>query len=443
MAGGKRQLALILLLSLAIRIVWMIFGGATWQSLDVGEATHTALSFARDGRIADGFFPGQGPTAHMLPTMIVIAGTILRLFGPDSPLANLMLAAWALAQSFAAFLLIRTLFARIGTDRAALSAGLAILCLVPVLIAQETCDFRFWEGALALCLATCNLLLLERFDRQGFASRRGIALVACLSAITFFVSPPAGLAIDLCWATYALRKLPPRTTLAFAMGSALALALVIAPWTIRNQRVMGEPIALRSNFWLEAAIANHSAALSDAPRRAVWSQRMRTVHPFGGPEGATAFRAAGGELAYGRLLGRETRAWIRAHPADFIRLSLRHYRQFYIPDRWQFGLTKWARPVGLRALLIQAVGVFGIAGLLWGLVQRRRFYGYIAIYVAAAGLPYALVQPIPRYSYLVYGILAFLAAQLLTDVAKVVATGLARRRAGLILPATATGGQLG
>lgn len=433
LAKGNRELALILALGLGIRVLWMIAAGTTWQPLDLGEATSAAQHFARDGWIADGFFPGQGPTAHLLPTMIVIAGWVFRVLGPQSGLANLTLAAWALAQSFASYLLVRALFARIGADRAVQRAGLVILCLLPVFVVQEACDFRFWEGALGLCLAACNLFLLERFDREGFGSWRGLALAAILSAVTFFVSPAAGVAVDLCWAVYALRKLPWRTTLAFAAASALAVALVAAPWVIRNERVMGAPV-LRSNFWLETATGNHPAALSDAPQYEIWSRRVRQIHPYDGDAAIAAYRAAGGEIAYGNQLGRETKAWIRAHPADFLRLSLRHYRQFYVPDQWQFRLTNWPGLIPLRAIVMQVVSVLGLAGLFWGLVRRRRFYGYIAIYVAAVGLPYALVQPIPRFSYLVYAILTFLAAQLLVDAAR-----LARRERRAILSPAPSG----
>lgn len=431
----RRQIALLLALGLALRLVWMVAVNAVTAPIDVGEATHAALAFARTGQIADAFFPGQGPTAHLLPTMVVLAGGMLRLFGAQ---ANLVLAAWALAQSFASFLLLRALFARIGTDRAALRGGLAILCLLPVLAPQETCDFRFWEGALGLCLAAANLLLLERLerlDRESTPRWRALLAAAALAAFTFFVSPPAGVAVALCWAVYALRRLPPRRTLAFAAAGATALALLIAPWMLRNERALGQPIALRSNFGLETAVANHPAALSGAPRAEVFRARMLAIHPFDNPPAIAALRSAGGEIAYSAKLGRETRAWIAAHPGDFLRLSLRHYRQFYVPDAWQLRFTNWPHLIQPRAIVMQLVGILGLAGLAWGLVRRRPFYRYLALYVATAGLPYALVQPIPRYSYLVYGLLAYCAAQLLADLA----TGLARHRRRANLPAAPTG----
>ncbi len=428
--ADRREIALLLVLGLSIRYIWLVAVGGAWQQVDIGEATHAAYAFAYGKGIADAFFPGQGPTAHLLPTTILISGSILRVFGPESGAANLVLAGWALAQSFAGYLLLRLLFARIGTDPAAPRAGLALLCLLPAFAPQEGCDFRFWEGALAACLAAGNLLLLERLDRGSVSGWRPLIAAAALSALTFFVSPPVGLAVDLCWAVYAFRRLPLRTTLAFAAMSAAALALLIAPWALRNQRVMGQPIPLRSNFGLELALANHPAALSDAPRGDVFRARVLAIHPFDNPPAIAALRSAGGEVAYSSMLGRETWAWIRAHPADFLRLSLRHYRQFYVPDTRQLRFTNWRDLVQPRAIVLQLVGMLGIAGLAWGLARRKRFYGYIALYVATAGLPYALVQPVPRYSYLIYGILAYLAAQLLVDLGRVARRPRADRQQG-------------
>lgn len=51
------------------------------------------------------------------------------------------------------------------------------------------------------------------------------------------------------------------------------------------------------------------------------------------------------------------------------------------------------------------------------MARRRRFYGWLALYIGAEGLLYALVQPIPRFTYPIYGLFAFLAVQLVADVA--------------------------
>lgn len=399
---------------LTLRFVWLVLVRALLAPLDLGEASAAANALARTGTLADAFAPGSGPTAHLMPVTVTLAGAIQQVFG-DSPATALLLSLWTLALLALIWLLARALFAEAGWHRRALIGGLALLCLIPGHIVQEAADFRIWEGGLSALLALANLWLIVTLDKRETIATQPLLLAAALSAVTFFVSPTTGLAIDACWAWLALRRLPFPRALAFAATAAAALALLLAPWVLRNAQVMGSPVLLRDNFGLEIAMANYPGALDPADPRAETLARARAIHPYQNPQALARLRAAGGEVAYAQALGRETRAWIAAHPLDFARLALRHYRQFYFPDRWQGALTNWGAFPTLRIEMIRLVAAFGLLGLAVGLVRRRRYYGLFALYLALAGLPYALVLPIPRYAYVVWPLLAFLAAQLAVD----------------------------
>jgi len=415
------------LAGLALRLAWLVLVDALVHPLQVGEASQVANALARTGTLADAFAPGSGPTAHLMPAVVVIVAAVQRSLGTDTALANLVLSLWTLAQIALVWLMARALFAGAGWRPAALLGGLALLCLLPAHIAQEAADFRFWEGGIATLLALANLCLIVTLDQREEIAAQPLLIGAALSAITFFVSPTTGLAVDACWAWLALRRLPLPRILAFAATAAAALALVLAPWMLRNAQVMGSPILLRDNFGLEIALANYPGALDPADPRAESQARMQAIHPYQNPAALARLRAAGGEAAYASGLGRETFAWIRAHPLDFARLALRHYRQFYFPDRWQGTLTNWSAFPTLRIEAIRLVSVLGLLGLLTGLIRRQRFYGLFALYIALAGLPYALVLPIPRYAYVVWPLLAFLAARLSIDAFTALKAG--RRRA--------------
>lgn len=405
----------LLITGLVIRLAWLVLVRGLLHPFDLGEASSAVDALARTGTLADAFGPGTGPTAHLMPVTIVVAAAVQRALG-DSAAASLVLSLWTLALLGASWLLARSLFAKAGWRPAALIGGLALLCLLPGHIVQEVADFRVWEGGLATLLALANLWLIVTLDRGEAIAAQPLLIGAALSAATFFVSPTTGLAVDACWAWLALRRLPLRRTLAFAATAAAALALVLAPWVLRNAQVMGSPILLRDNFGLEIALANYPGALDPADWLAESQARMQAIHPNDNAVALARLRAAGGEVAYSRALGRETGDWIRAHPLDFARLALRHYRQFYFPDRWQGALTNWEAFPTLRIELIRLVAAFGLAGLLVGLLRRERFYGLFALYIGLAGLPYALVQPVPRYAYVVWPLLAFLAARLLVDI---------------------------
>jgi hypothetical protein len=407
----RSEMILLVTLGIALRIGWMILVGAWTDPIHLGEATNASLAFARQGTVADSYFPGQGPTAHLMPTTIVIAGTIERLFGSESGPANLALGAWALVQVFAGFLLTVALFARLGASRATLLGGLGLLCLVPAHVASEAGDFRVWEGALAYDLAAANLLWMVTLWARPIISTRDLAGGAVLAAAAFFVNPPAGLAASASWAVFAVMRLSIGQAVRLALLSALAMAVLIVPWTVRNRVQLGETVVLRSNFGLELAFANFDGALDAASPRAASTARARAVQ-----QTEARFRRAGGEVAYSRRVGADAERWIAAHPAEFARLSLRHYRQFFVPDTWEEEATNWTGARRPRIRAFQIVGALGLLGLIVAFLRRGRPYMLLATYVAVAGLPYAVVQPIPRYAYIVYPLLAFLAVQLIVGI---------------------------
>ena len=409
-APTRREVALLLAVGIGLRIVWLIAVRAWSDPVDLGEATNASLAFARQGVIADSYFHGQGPTAHMLPTMIVIAGTLERLLGPESPAANIALGLWALLQVSVGFVLTAALFRRLSAERPAMLAGLGVLCLVPACIAQEVADFRVWEAGLAYDFAVANLLWMVVLFERVTITTRNLAVAAAAAACAFFVSPPAGLAVCAGWGLFALKRLPLRRLLTFALLGVAAMTVLIAPWAIRNKVQLGEPVLLRSNFGLELAIANHAGALDPADPRKALTARMNAVH-----QTEARFRQVGGEVAWSRRVGAATWRWIAANPGDFVRLTLRHYRQFYLPDTWEEASTNWGGAERVRIRVLQLVGALGLFGLIAGLRRRRSGYAVVAVYIAVAGLPYALVQPIPRYSYITYPLLAFLAAQSIVD----------------------------
>lgn len=240
-------------------------------------------------------------------------------------------------------------------------------------VPQETIDFRYWEGASALCLATVNMLMIARLDATAQASRRMIATIAGLSAVTFFVCPPVGLAVDCCWAVAALRRLPFRQSIAIALASAMTLALVVAPWAVRNQAALGAPVLLRSNAGIELAIANYPGALSERPDPAhAFAARLNAVHPAANPALRPLIARRGGEVAYADALGALTWRWIAAHPGDTTRLWLRHLHRFFFPEPWQFYFSGWEGMRIERAATISIVMLFGLIGLAAALIEHRR-----------------------------------------------------------------------
>lgn len=404
-----RSLAPLLLGAIMLRILWLYASGG-FGRIDIeesGEATRVAVSLALGNGFADAL-PGLGPTAHVLPLTPLLAGGILWLTGPAGPLAAPALTLWALAQMIAAYATLYRLFREIGVARTPLRVAILILCVVPVFAPEEATAFRYWDGALGTALGAYSLTLLLRCWRGRPLTMRGAMLVAAIASLCFLVSPPVGVASGACWAVFALRRLSFRQCLTLGTLTALAIAAWMIPWTLRNVRVMGEPVPVRSNFGLELAIGNHPAALSDGDPEGIFRARLRAIHPFHGVA-ANARAGAMGEIAYARMLGRDTEHWIARHPAGFARLCLRHYAQLFFPAPWLFAFSQSDILPVARSIAICLVDALGLIALAHGLYRRRAGYAVLALYLATVALPYALVQPVPRYTYLVYAMLCVLA----------------------------------
>lgn len=412
-------LVLALLGGAGLRLLWLAqVGGSIFKTYGSAEASRIALSVAQGRGIADAYYPGYGPTAHMMPTSPAIAGLLLRLLGPETASSNMALLCWSLVQVGGAILLLRLLFQRLGADRVAVRWATAVLCLLTPFITQETIDFRYWEGAAALCLGVLNLLLISRMERSPQPDARDVATIAALAALTLFVSPPIGLAAGLCWTVFAFRRLDFRRLLQLGLFTAVAVLMVLTPWVVRNQRAFGEPVLFRSNFGLELAIANHPGALADDAPELIHVHRVAAIHPFQGAAVPPFVVAPAGEVAYSHKLAVQTWAWIAANPLQFARLYFRHLREFFFPERWELYFSGWSDFAGPRAMLMSTVDLMGLAGLAVGLHRRRRGYWMLALFLTALGLQYALFEPATTHMYPAYCILAFLAVEFVNRAAR-------------------------
>jgi hypothetical protein len=408
-------------IGVAIRLAWL----KAVHYLDIparaGEATNVAWSLARHGTFADAFFAHQGPTVHLLPTAPLISSALIRLCGDRLETAGVVLAIWCLVQIGVAFGLAALLFRRIGASPTIVERTLILVALIPIYIPEEMFDFQFWENGIATALAAANLLLLAALDRKANWRHRDRTAIALLSALCFFVNPPAGLAIDCCWAICILRRRPLGDAAATAGLCALALALLVTPWAMRNQAALGEPVLLRSDFGLELTLGADPGQAVARDKIERFAHRAIALHPYAGAPARRAMIAAGGELAYSRKLGSRTWQWIRRNPTTYAWIALRHYREFFLPDPWQLDLSEWKAWERIRAASIGVVNAVGLIGLIVGLLLGYRLYGYLLGYTLIAALPYALVQPIPRYTYIIFPVLAFAAVRFVSEGVAVIA----------------------
>ena len=101
----------------------------------------------------------------------------------------------------------------------------------------------------------------------------------------------------------------------FAAATLLVFALGLVPWTVRNYRVLGKAVVLRSNFGLELWLGNNP----DVPD--TWSAWK---HPNDNMDEAIKYKNMG-EIAYMAEKQHEAFVFMRTHPADTLNFMYRRF----------------------------------------------------------------------------------------------------------------------
>jgi Ca2+/Na+ antiporter len=390
----------------------MLAGEPRWAT---AEAANVAISFALTGVIGDAYVSQQGPTAHLNPVMPVLAGTVYWLFGVRSPLSEMILAAFAICIVMASFALLYLACKRMGISRRARLMALTACCFLPIYQGMEVGDFRIWEGGLAVFLSALFLYSVLKFEqRDSVPGWREVAALSLLSAITFFISPPTGLAAYCVLVTSFAAHLARSKWPIAALVAAVTLAAVIAPWTVRNSIVMGEPVILRSNLGLELSLAYFPEALDAAHQDQALFDRFDAVHPLAKPHLVEQMKKMGGEIAYSRALGQQTAVWIRKHPLEAVQLTIRHFVQFWFPPQWVMKLNfRPSSMMTVRETLLWSTGALSLIAAAISVFRADRRRIYLVIFLSVPACFYAITQPTTRYRYLVFSVSLFLAADLI------------------------------
>lgn len=376
----------------------------------VNEVVNTATAVALGHGLSDAFQVGQGPTAHLMPTMPLFVGGIYALLGVKSVLAETLLAAFSISLTMVRFVLFNHVARRLGANAVTRLATLIFLCLVPVFISQEAVDFRHWEGGLAsFMLAIFLLLLLDEGRRATPTLRLPIA-----AAVMFFVNPVVGVAAYASLGLYWIRNLKLMQILRAGLIAAVPLIVLLAPWVARNAVVMSAPV-LRSNVGLELALGMNPDMLTSSNRSITYLERL-VIHPYKTPSAYDKMQTSGGEIAYSRQLGNETLAWMRQNPALALNLVTMHLGQAIAPETWMFQLFSNPVLARQRAFLVSLVNIGGMIALFWHSIRGERNWQSCGLLVLTYFGLFAFFQPIPRYLCIVYPLLAYCAATLLSDV---------------------------
>ena len=396
----------ILLLAFVIRFDTVLNSGLHRRVIRTFETQAVAESLVKSGSFADPFRTPTGPTAHIAPVFPLLLAALIRAT-PDDAAYELTKEVLSAAAASLHYALLPILALALGMERrtgiVAAGVSLAVFALLPANVKPLETQGS-WEHTWTAC-GIVALAILAAFALQkpalpaaaAWGVGWGIFLLLIPTMAPIF---PAWLGVGLwrSWRDCRVRYLR------FAAVAAGLTLLVLAPWTLRNVRVLGAPIWGRDNFGLELAVSNNDCAEASFIAMLRSGCHART-HPNVNPAEAFRIREAG-EVRYGAQRLAEALTWIRTNPGRFAWLTAERFRQFWFPE---LGAGSASYPVWVVTLL-------GFAGLAFACKSNRFAAFLLGSLLLLYPLVYYIVQHVVRYRYPVLWVSSLMSAYVLTTV---------------------------
>ena len=365
--------------------------GFGWEMGRIGEAIASGHGFSNP------FHGITGPTAWEPPLYPFLIAGVFKLFGIYSALASFILLTinsfFSALTAVPTFLIARRCFG----EKVAVASGWTWALLPYVMY---WCTRWVWETSLsALLLATILWLALTMEERDGlkpwiwFGLLWGIAALNSPVLLSFL--PASGL-----WAWYHRARHRKPSFSGVVLASVIFFACV-TPWLLRNYRVFGKPVFLRSNFGAELRMGNGPWA------NGTW---MWYLHPSQNKMALQQYKEMG-ELAYVAERKRQAIKWIKQNPGTFLAISFKKFVYYWAGDP---RLSRFPPPEVKNALFL-ASSVLCFWGLIRAVRQRTAgvwlFFWLLLLFPAI----YYVVFPHKRYRHPIEPEVGILAIYLITE----------------------------
>jgi 4-amino-4-deoxy-L-arabinose transferase-like glycosyltransferase len=169
-----------------------------------------------------------------------------------------------------------------------------------------------------------------------------------------------------------------------AVLAGVLFTALVSPWLIRNERVFGQLVFFRSNYWFEFHLGNYH-----------FSNGMGFTgrHPGVNPAELEKY-AAWGELRYIDYYKQDSFAFVRKYPSEFADLTLHRALWFWDGSRLIYWTREWWKPWEFWPL-----SVLGWLGLLFVFTRRPRGWPLFAAALVVYPVPYYLAYPVVKYRH--------------------------------------------
>lgn len=406
----------------------------SWTHPDAMEHRSIAYSLVTNGCFCFRDFDRTQPSSYQSPPYPLLLAGFFEIFGPDSPRA--FLAAMILNAGIGAitvwltFWLARAIGAR---DGVALLASAAV-AVWPTQIYACTVA----QAVVLITAAVTAIIPLFYVSLRGgrLWPWIGFSVIGCIAALTEPAFLPA-MVISGIIVLFA-RRLAPGTRVRNAAVLFLTALCILGPWTIRNYRVHGALVPVKSSFWVNTWKGNNDLAsgtdrisLSAADRAKLnplsLTQDARGVdgrHAYDALSAADRARLDGrSEIEREKIFKQLTVDWIRAHPAHYARLCWIRLRKTIWID-WENPKSYNIVYVASRAFLLATAFI----GLLLA-IRRRWSLGFPALLCATTLALYTLTITAARFAIPFEPLMLCLSALAIADFASLFRSSDRRARA--------------
>ena len=177
----------------------------------------------------------------------------------------------------------------------------------------------------------------------------------------------------------------------FAVAAVVAFAVVLAPWTVPNDRTFHQLFFVRGGLALELWVGN-------VPENTGWMRLVRHHPSVDAAEGAAMIRM--GEPAYYRWCMDRFAAGVRADPAAFARRTARRVEYVLVGSVYvaKFSVTRVERVFGgVRVAVDGLVLLAGLTGTALAWRRRRAVGAWLVPLGLAACAPFVVTHVSYRY----------------------------------------------
>lgn len=342
--------AFIAAVAFALRMATLYYA---WRTSPLEVRSNLPYGFEL-GRIASSIAAGKGfssplrtmdtgPSAWFTPLYPYLVAGIFRMWGIFSDASKLIIE--VLNCAFAAL----TVIPIYEIARKAFGKGVAVGASWTWVVLPSALFFPiFWIWDTACAALFLALILWATLEVVHSRSALVWSGYGALWAVGVLINPSLFSLFPFLagWAVWQSRGSSP-SWLKLGAAALLVFAMGLVPWTVRNYRVFGKFVPLRSNFGLELWLGNNPGVPD------TWTPWL---HPNDDPKEAAKY-ARMGEMAYMAEKQHEALVFMRTHPADTLNFMFRRFVENWLgqsdspADVWSNGPLYVKGFVALNAFL--------------------------------------------------------------------------------------------